>query len=197
MFNSLVLYGTYIAKDFRYNEQFELNEQRIQSAIWFISLGSTDFFSGISPEELRSHDYDLYKRKKNEQIGVVSNNQPVMQTVPCPFFQPSTNIFLNNSSNHKSNNIDLNNNMNNPFNLPLYSPVTHVPIPKVCLIDANVNTPIKIVINKEKEILFLMLCMSPLAFPAEIAGTKAVAKAILKDKGSITSVSIFPLKIPY
>lgn len=152
MFNSLVLYGTYIAKDFRYNEQFELNEQRIQSAIWYISLGSTDFFSGISPEELRSHDYDLYKRKKNEQIGVVSNNQPVIQTVPCPFFQPSTNIFLNNSSNNKSNNIDLNNNMNNPFNLPLYSPVTHVPIPKVCLIDANVNTPIKIVneIYKEK-----------------------------------------------
>ena len=59
------------------------------------------------------------------------------------------------------------------------------------------GTPIKIVINKEKEILFLMLCMSPLAFPAEIAGTKAVAKAILKDKGSITNVSIFPLKIPY
>ena len=153
MFNSLVLYGTYIAKDFRYNEQFELNEQRIQTAIFYVSLGTTDFFSGISPEELRSHDYDLYKRKKNEQIAIVpNNNQPVIQTVPCPFFQPSTNIFLNNTSNNKKSNIDLNNNMNNPFNLPLYSPVTHVPMPRVCLIDANVNTPIKIVneIYKEK-----------------------------------------------
>ena len=47
MFNSLVLYGTYIAKDFRYNEQFELNEQRIQTAIFLATEEAVTIISII------------------------------------------------------------------------------------------------------------------------------------------------------
>ena len=51
--------------------------------------------------------------------------------------------------------------------------------------------------DKENEILFTPLLSSPFALAAEIAGTKAVAKATLNDNGKLVNVSTFPLKIPY
>ena len=55
---------------------------------------------------------------------------------------------------------------------------------------------INIVISSEKEIFFFPVLKSFLAIAPDKAGTKAVANAMLKDKGSVTNVSTFPLKIP-
>lgn len=49
----------------------------------------------------------------------------------------------------------------------------------------------------ENDILFLHVVISPMAFADEMVGTNAVENAILKDIGSVTKVSTFPLKIPY
>lgn len=59
------------------------------------------------------------------------------------------------------------------------------------------GSPISIVTKSEKEILFWAVLISPLALAEVIAGTNAVANAILKDNGSEVNVSTFPLKIPY
>ena len=57
--------------------------------------------------------------------------------------------------------------------------------------------PINIVTNNENDTLLFAVCISPFVFAEAIAGTSAVANAILKDSGSETNVSTFPLKIPY
>ena len=59
------------------------------------------------------------------------------------------------------------------------------------------GSPIKMVVSIENDILFLHVLISPMAFADEIVGTSAVANAILNDIGRVTSVSTFPLRIPY
>ena len=57
--------------------------------------------------------------------------------------------------------------------------------------------PINIDVNKENDVLFVIVFLSFLAFAADIAGTKAVAKATFIDNGKLVNVSTFPPKIPY
>ena len=69
--------------------------------------------------------------------------------------------------------------------------------------DENINipaahgNPINIVINIEKATLLFAVFISFVALAAAIAGTNAVANAMLKDNGSDVSVSTFPVNIPY
>jgi len=57
--------------------------------------------------------------------------------------------------------------------------------------------PISIVTNIENSILFSTMYFCFFAIAEDIAGTKAVANAILKENGNATSTSTFPLNIPY
>ena len=59
------------------------------------------------------------------------------------------------------------------------------------------GSPISIEVSKEKDVFCVIVFLSFLAFAADIAGTKAVAKATLMDKGKLVSISTFPPKIPY
>lgn len=59
------------------------------------------------------------------------------------------------------------------------------------------GNPINIVSSSEKDTLFFIVSKSPIAFDAAIVGIKVVISATLNDIGSITSVSTFPLNIPY
>ena len=52
-------------------------------------------------------------------------------------------------------------------------------------------------INNEKESLLFIVLISFLAKADEIVGTKAVAKAILKESGITVNISILELNIPY
>ena len=57
--------------------------------------------------------------------------------------------------------------------------------------------PINIVTSIENRIFFFATSISFFATAPEIAGTSAVANAILNENGSITNVSTLPFKIPY
>ena len=59
------------------------------------------------------------------------------------------------------------------------------------------GNPINIVTSIEKDIRLLAVFLSFFAIDADTAGTNAVAKATLKDKGNVINVSTFPLKMPY
>ena len=59
------------------------------------------------------------------------------------------------------------------------------------------GSPIIIVINNDKDILFAAVFSSFLAINAETEGTSAVANAILNESGNVANVSTFPDNIPY
>ena len=59
------------------------------------------------------------------------------------------------------------------------------------------GSPINIVTSKENDTLFVAVFISPFSFAVVIAGTSAVANAILNDNGRDVNVSTFPLNIPY
>ena len=71
----------------------------------------------------------------------------------------------------------------------------------ICSANTNIpavhGSPINIVTKIENPTLLFAVLISFFALANEIAGTNAVANAILKDKGSAVSVSTFPLNIPY
>ena len=81
--------------------------------------------------------------------------------------------------------------------------LVHLEIINLKLARANIiiptiqGRPISIVTSNEKDTLFVVLFISPFVFAVVIAGTNAVAKAILNDNGSEVNVSTFPLNIPY
>ena len=58
------------------------------------------------------------------------------------------------------------------------------------------GSPINIDVINEKDVFCVIVFLSFFAFAAEMAGTKAVAKATLMDKGKLVSISTFPPNIP-
>lgn len=59
------------------------------------------------------------------------------------------------------------------------------------------GSPINIDVINEKDVFCVIVFLSFFAFAAEMAGTKAVAKATLMDKGKLVNISTFPPNIPY
>ena len=59
------------------------------------------------------------------------------------------------------------------------------------------GSPISIEIKSENDVLLVAVFVSFFALAAAIAGTSAVANAILIESGKLVKVSIFPANIPY
>ena len=65
------------------------------------------------------------------------------------------------------------------------------------IIPTTQGKPINMDVNNENDVLLVAVSLSFLAFAADIAGTNAVAKAILIARGKFVNVSTFPLNCPY